>query len=168
MGADLIGYFLYYPKDTGAKVFKEHAAKLKTLVKRKPTNREKWLDELAKFGVDLGYYDLEETVFDSVRDDLAELGNNGLDLVTRGRDYNYDEIAVNGQKVGVVYAGEMTWGDEPSGLSYQTLKLVHNLGFAKALEQAIRWNKEGTTDVKSTRNRDRHITKRTPGRSSSS
>jgi hypothetical protein len=33
----------------------------------------------------------------------------------------------------LVYAGEMSWGDEPQGLGYQMLKKAFAWGFAKAL-----------------------------------
>jgi hypothetical protein len=44
------------------------------------------------------------------------------------RDATSRIFTVKGQKVKVVFAGEMTWGDEPEGWGYTTLKAADYLG----------------------------------------
>lgn len=55
------------------------------------------------------------------------------------RDGTFAEMTVNGVKVRTLFAGEMSWGDEPDGSGYQVLKALGELGIESKLYKKIPW-----------------------------
>lgn len=167
MGANMLGSFLYVPKNSN-KILKKHLDKiekclapnsvkfildLKSKKKSAPTTANVF-DDLKKVGVSVGDYlqdnysssdveDLEEDerreLLEDIKADVAELKKE-INLAYDHLDLAYDHLVVNGCHVDVYFAGEMSWGDEPEGGGYQLIKLMLRTGVASAFFKAIPWN----------------------------
>lgn len=141
MGADLITYSMMVPTTNGKKIIQDHVAALdKALALENPHGA------LKKLGVDFEYYgeQMENNgapdTLDQIRSDLKDVrGIKTLDDMT-GRDTSFHTFEVNGVGVACVYAGEMSWGDEPEGYGYTTLAKLGRLGFGDAFYKAIPWD----------------------------
>jgi hypothetical protein len=161
MSADLIGYMLFIPNKKAGEILKEHTRKLKNLVN--PTNSVKFIKslkgekkinlekELTKLNISWDEYthgEMEdfndpkqrEKVLDRIRCEVEELDNITMEDVWSGRDSSTRDVTINKCAVTTIFAGEMTYGDEPSGGGYQVLKLLCNLGVDTAWHNAIPWN----------------------------
>lgn len=55
--------------------------------------------------------------------DFINLWNKG-----EVRDIQSRTATIGGEEVGIVFCGELTWGDEPAGTGYNTIRPVHDLG----------------------------------------
>ena len=134
MGADLIAYTVYGPtklKPTKAAIKK--ALSFAKNVVEAAAQAEKDPDFDWKEDKFIGGFEPEELPDISCLDP-KEVLTNVLDL-WRGeaRDATSRIITVGGKTVRVLTAGDMSWGDEPDGFGYQTLKHAEQLGILKAL-----------------------------------
>ena len=165
MGADLYGYFCFIPQDAG-KIIKKHINNLNTVLGKtqsvtyiREINKKKSIpkgpiDTLTKLGVDISYYsdivqidaydkENRSEILEYVKGDLETLiKDDPLTLLSKCRDSNCVQRKVNGKYVDVVFAGEMTGGDEPEGTGYNILKLFSSLGFVDQFEKNIKWSKK--------------------------
>jgi len=66
---------------------------------------------------------------------------NPLELLGQCRDSNSVQQKINGKFVDIIFAGEMTWGDSPSGTGYHIIELFVRLGFTDQFYKAINWGK---------------------------
>jgi hypothetical protein len=134
MGADLIAYTVYGPVNL----------KPSKAVVNKAMTRAKMVLKTVKQAVkDPGFdWDDDKFIGDLVLEDLESIQNldpkqvlKDLLAVWNGhsRDSTSRTITVGKKTVLVLTAGDMSWGDEPDGFGYQTLKHAEQLGILKAL-----------------------------------
>jgi hypothetical protein len=133
MGADLIGYLVKGP----AKI---PESRIKAAVRKCLKQRQTLLDDAGK-GANRGqrmdvalsatgeYFDPEE-IPENPEAEIREFvdwwhGMGGRDTCCRTDPDNPREM--------LVFAGDMSWGDEPDGYGYQMLKRAHTWGVAEAL-----------------------------------
>ena len=147
MGADLIGYFVTIPDDENQcyGVFMRHMESLRdglkkhaALKKRKKSKKlvEKSLFELREVGVDVDLYlhdadDGIDAAIQKIEDDMGYVADN---TTPYGGIPSFRDSARMRQskKVSVYFAGELSWGDEPTGGGYLLLKKLCDLGFDSA------------------------------------
>ncbi len=152
MGADMLGFFLTYPSNAAAtKAVRKHvAAVMKDLsavadlealrtgeYNAGSISKEKvdaflekhtgWQDEVENCELEPG--------------DAVDLIMKDLDLVAEfdpKHGFDYRDVAqtgmkVNGVEVVTLFAGGMSWGDEPDGGGYQALKAMWRSGTGDVL-----------------------------------
>ena len=157
MGADLIGYQTMFP----VKFTEEELAKLNQfldkinqllstpnlakLVSKEESAEDTYLKQLNELVPALpnemdvwGYYDDEE--------ELKELIKTYKDLIPDAREF-IESPSINerdsssrihtilGRKYVSVFAGEMSWGDEPQGSGYELLKDLDRVNLLREIEQ---------------------------------
>ena len=157
MGEDLIGYFMAVPAEREEEVFKEHFDKINNLLNS--PNSIKFikgedgniLDKLIDLGINVSEQCTGSLEMDD-DEDLAELlavlrGNlteTETFMANAGsyRDVSWQMLKVNGIAVKNYFAGERSWGDEPSGGGYQGLRYMDLFGFIEVFHKAIPWEKK--------------------------
>lgn len=137
MGADLITYIVVGPEKLNI---------TKALRKRVVTRIENVISTVRQAQKDPDFDWGEDPLIGGMGEDLNELGwvediapntflNSFVELWNKGdaRDTNGRIVKMNGKKMRVVVAGEMTWGDEPSGEGYIMLRDAEKLGLYELL-----------------------------------
>lgn len=61
-------------------------------------------------------------------------------------EFDYRDVAsvtqkINGKKVTILFAGDMSWGDEPQGTGYAVMKALYNLGVGDMLWKSVPWDR---------------------------
>lgn len=139
MGADLLGYTIVRPLRGSTKIAEKHIAKIKTVLSSTKLTDAQKMKSLGKLSVELNYsHDVEsmsdaeyiETIKDLV--ESVKLGDEG------GRDLSTRWALIGGRKIEILFAGDMSWGDEPDGHGYNILKTYDQLGISHAWERAIK------------------------------
>lgn len=143
----MIGCFAFIPAKTEKrnKVFKEHMGKVKAILEDgKDLTSSDALGKLYELGVQTEYMmelndDEPETL-----EEIGQLYDNVMEneQVSHCRDMAATEIKVNGERVNVFFAGDMSWGDEPEGAGYEQLEAMRKIGLLAAFEQSIDWGKK--------------------------
>jgi hypothetical protein len=147
MGADLISYQIVLPakgtKAIVAKEVKRLSAAFKKLDKDKLLDDPNAWDIIIKaLGIrewdyenDIGEQDAER-LYDMVETDLENVA--GFDEGFGARDIGGGEVTIGGKKVVIMYAGEMSWGETPEGLGYQTIGALWRLGIGDKIQDKVR------------------------------
>lgn len=128
MSADQVGYLLVGPvtlslsRKTVSQIIKE--AKSRIEICRKVNNgtyEEKKLPEFLTYEEDALF--LSTFHGEDIVKDFINLWNKegAKDMISR-------RVVLGGEEFGIVFCGEMTWGDEPTGTGYNTIRPVHDLG----------------------------------------
>jgi hypothetical protein len=135
MGADLIAYIVTGPrklkrnKTLEAKLLKQanHIIGAAQQSKEDPNfdwKEDKFLKEFEAEDLD----DIADLDADIVLENLYEMWQGG-----RFRDTSSRVVKRNGKEFAIVVAGSESWGDEPDGMGYATLRDSIRLGFFKLL-----------------------------------
>lgn len=152
MGADFCGYTVFFPEKAG-KLVTSHLDKLEAML---AGAEDRWAGEwgipdkefkaLEKFGVDMdslnGGGDEPENTLASLRESIA-IAREFTDFKPGQyghRDGTESVVCVNGVKVSIMTAGEMSWGDEPEGAGYECLRALVRTGLEMALYKSIPWD----------------------------
>ena len=134
MGADLIAYTVVGPpKLKPSKVLRKKALAHAGHVIAAAQQAEK--DPDFDWDQDKFLKNFEPEMFSEIASLEAETVLNDLLSVWEGnaRDSTSRVIAFGKKKLRVLTAGEMSWGDEPSGWGYQTLRDADRLGLLDVL-----------------------------------
>jgi hypothetical protein len=149
MGAELIGYHYCGPKEFSEEVLNKASALYDRLRSRIAEVRKE-LDESVDDGTD---YDPETKVLeelfkelncnepsymdDAVIDFSSAIHEyeNGEDFIQNlisvwrgsGRDVSARYATVGGETISIVFAGERTWGDSPSGAGYSLFRSISGI-----------------------------------------
>lgn len=162
MGADMIGYQTMMPEKLTKeekKILNAHLDELETLLKGKDfikkLAKEKTFDDpLLKKLNELSPLipsEMENITFDADdEEDQEELKDliesvygyipearkfiNAPETNFGGRDTSYRSYTILGRKFYSVFAGEMSWGDEPNGDGFQLLKNLDRVGVLSKIE----------------------------------
>jgi len=156
MGADLIGYQTMYPSkfdDKEKKILKEYLDKVKALLntpnlaniltKEKIATDPyyKLLLESASYInyeiEDRGYHDSEEEIqelIDEVIGCLEGAYNFIENTEIEERDVSSRTYTFGGIEYTSIFAGEASWGDEPDGYGYETLRSLDRVGLLYVIE----------------------------------
>jgi hypothetical protein len=156
MGADMIGYQTMLPAEFTTKEKKELneyldrvEALLKTpnlheLVAAEESSKGKYLQQLNDLVPDIPYKLDEEGLNDEPEEikgiieeyiDLIPQGRGMIDVLDiDGRDISSRVYTLLGRQFISIFAGDMSWGDEPSGNGYQTLKDLDRIGLLHKME----------------------------------
>lgn len=163
MGADMIGYQTMMPEKLTKeekKILNDHLDELETLLKgkdfiKKLAKEKTWEDPLLKKLNDIAPLipsEMENITFDSDdEEDQEELKDliesvfgyipearkfiNASETKFGGRDTSYRSYTILGRTFYAVFAGEMSWGDEPDGEGYQLLKNLDRVGVLSLIEK---------------------------------
>lgn len=132
MGADLVTYFCYGPRKlkTDETTLAEARKKAQATIAaaRQAFDTGNWedagLSHLDSGADECELRDILDTNVDSAIENLIAIWNKA-----HARDVSWRFVPEQGDNdlIGLV-AGGMSWGDEPEGLGYQTLKVAHLLG----------------------------------------
>jgi len=147
MGADLVSYSIVMPeKGVGKFVTKEISRIAKALGKIDdngiPSDCDKWDYIIKKLDIPNGDYDNDlcemdaDMLLEAIRKDLELV--EGFDEKFGARDMSWQNSTIGGKKVVFMFAGEMSWGDSPEGLGYETLRALWRLGIARKIEDRLR------------------------------
>lgn len=137
MGADLITYIVVGPEKLNI---------TKALRKRVITRIENVASTVKQAQKDPDFDWSEDPLIGSMGEDLNEIEwvvdiepekflNNFVAMWNKGeaRDTNGRIVKMHGKKMRVVVAGDVTWGDEPSGDGYIMLRDAERLGLYELL-----------------------------------
>jgi hypothetical protein len=154
MGADLIGYHVAYPVKEGLQIIKKQIKDIEAIVKTgggwdkllaencAPEIRDAVLAKLAGIGAEADGSDLALDELYYLKDDLDLIKNVKKPDDFAGRDLTWYNARINGQTVYFMFAGEMSWGDEPDGAGYNMLRALVRLGIEHRMYGAIKWGKK--------------------------
>jgi len=157
MGADLLGYQTMFPQELTKeekKKLNKHLDEIESLLKtpnlpklitEEDSSEGKYLSKLNETVPSLpneiemeGYHDDEEelkflieTYTDLIPDAREFLDNLHID----GRDVSDRYYNILGRKYVSVFAGDMSWGDEPEGGGYEQLKNLEKLNLLWKIEE---------------------------------
>jgi hypothetical protein len=159
MGSELCGYHTIIPSkltDKEKKTLHEHLDNLEKLlttpniakeISEEDTANGKYLKQLNNIcsyipnEMDIQGYFGEDWV-DEIQDMIDEIvslipmGRKFLDdIVFEGRDLSVREIKILGRRYLMIFGGDSTWGDEPEGLAYTTLKDLDKLNLLTTIEK---------------------------------
>ena len=148
MGADLIGHFVIVPDEACGRVVETALDTITSILGDKKASLKKKIHQLEGVGVycqdlaDNRGLDLDgdgdrQDVLDQVQD-LAD-DARGFSHESGARDLSSICRHVNGKAVTIMFAGELSYGDEPDGGGYTVLKALQYLGIADAFEREINW-----------------------------
>ena len=160
MGQDLIGYQTMYPQeltDKEKKELKEYLGRVDSLLKT--PNLGKIIEE-EQTETPMGTYlkqlnelipylpsDLDDEGLTETEDIQFKVGEY-LEMIPEALEF-LDSLELNGRDVSdrvftllgrnyiSVFAGDMSYGDEPEGTGYETLKLLDKIGLIDRLEALI-------------------------------
>ena len=146
MGADLITYTICLPEKGTRKLVDNELARIDAAIGKLDRdaiiNDEKGWDILCDtlklnafaYENEMGEQDAER-LWDMVVADL-ELAE-GFDEKFSARDCGGGTWKVAGKRVYFLHAGEMSFGDTPEGLGYQTIGAIWRLGIGELLEKLV-------------------------------
>lgn len=145
MGANMLGYTLVKPVK-GEAIAKKHLDSIKKVL-QSDVNNVKKLYRLNDLCVNLIEYNQYEEVDDEdsesidrilegIKNDVAQLETDGLEIPLF-RDVNMRYAKIGKKRIEIVFAGELSWGDEPDGLGYKYLKRIVTLGISDKWEAAL-------------------------------
>jgi hypothetical protein len=150
MGADLIGYMVIGPMEISDETKRKAIDQLEQLKAKAAKQCEiyeaaaevgkeeafDW-DIMEEFGIDIddGFFDDWELFFDSIEslkpesfvEEIIDFWNSG------SRDSASRIIEKDGKLLRIAFAGDMSWGDEPSGWGYECLRDAHKYNIAHIL-----------------------------------
>jgi len=159
MGADLIGRFLYLPEkltDSEKKILQDHLNQIKDLIDEKKVEHlldgehdqevDEILNKLYNLGTETNDYhcDTPEGFIERMQlalSDGEEFIKKGI-MFDRATAVNYLEITGARQtqrdlnikrSVKVIFSGEMSWGDDPDGPTYNMIGSLELLGITNWL-----------------------------------
>ena len=153
MGADLIRYHAFVPLKAADKLLEAHLTKLD-----KALALIGGPDKIADGGLDPKVAALAikalETAGARVQDfdDLAtaealqsfvadiELVRNFDPAQFNYRDSASATVKINGVDMAMLFAGELSWGDEPQGAGYTALRALYRTGLIDVLYDAVPWD----------------------------
>lgn len=149
MGADLVGYMVMGPVDILQENIDQALERLEAL-KTKATETLKALEKTGEldpepqpwaaelYGIKIGEYFFDDWL--EFLEDAADLNpevllNNIIDFWNSGSRDAVSRIIEdkNGKDVRILFAGDMSWGDEPGGWGYECLRDVHKYGIESLL-----------------------------------
>ena len=157
MGADMIGYQTMFPQELTREEkekLNKHLDDIETLL-RTPNLAKMVAEEesandtyLKQLNEKVQYipHEIEGQGFHDDVDEIQYLIDEHLDLIDTGREFiedlNINErdtssstYSILGRNYVSVFAGEMTWGDEPEGGGYEILKNLDKLNLLWEIEQ---------------------------------
>ena len=142
MGADLCGQFMVVPELEWRVLLEARMNDLEAIMKAKLTDTEK-LADLSELDVDHAYLadsfgsDSDDEVLQRIAEmiDLART----FDLDQGYRDQTSLGLSVNGKRIHILFAGEMSWGDSPDGDGYKMLEALNYLGIWTLFHDALDW-----------------------------
>lgn len=146
MGASLVGYLIIAPKrltdgqkEDSVKHFRNLRKEAKILIGAEDPDEvpasdtpilsaqfKEWEDWCGATSV----WDLADTYGHYTLKNLEEMWNFIEDHKYEETDYTRRDISDSEQ---VIFAGEMTWGDIPDGLTYRLIQDIHIMGLADIL-----------------------------------
>jgi hypothetical protein len=151
MGGDLIGYHVAYPVKEGWQIIEQQVKAIEAIIKTgggwdkllaekcAPEIRDAVLDKLARIGAEADGSDLALDELLYIKDDLELTKNFKKPNDFAAHDLTWYHAHINGQEVYFLFAGEISWGDEPDGAGYTMLRALSRLGIEHLMYQAIKW-----------------------------
>lgn len=147
MGAELIGYYLAVDEKKAPRILTKALEKWNKVMKDFPKGSKtsanpEGVQAIIKAALKLGY---EPRVLEDIEDDVDKANQilSDYDIIAHEDDHHIAQgfrdmasMHINlkgGVKLLVLFAGEMTWGDEPSGAGYAYLKALDNTGITNKL-----------------------------------
>ena len=153
MGADQIGYLSIIPTGSKSKqIVKKRVDELDALFAKhggKPDSVKEIIAGLNKIGLDTesllesACCEDEEALVNMVRESVSTVKERATDPSRiDGRDVASRRQKINGVEVSIIFAGEMSWGDDPDGWGYVSLKALDTIGVLEDLEALVPFNKK--------------------------
>lgn len=156
MGADMCGYQTMYPKEfttNEKKKLHQHlkdvelllkTPNLSELVAKEEDAHGEYVSKLnnliPSFTSDLddqGFAEIPEEIEEYITEylDLLPMGREFIESpAIEGRDCSWRFYKIMGRDFISMFAGEMSWGDEPEGLGYQSLKGLDKINLLGTIE----------------------------------
>lgn len=127
MGANLVGFLMLGPVNlsmstkTVSELIGEARKRIEQCKKFEESGNPKDMPDFLLYEEDAA--DLVGLNPEKVVRDFIKLWND-----EEARDWISRRVTIDGKEYGAVFAGDMSWGDDPSGAAYQTIKPVSDLG----------------------------------------
>lgn len=142
MGADLIGYTLVRPAKGADKIANKQIAKIKTVLSNAKLDDKRKVSKLIELGAELSFShdtdDMSDADFiDTMKGLVDSVDGEDMKLTGYYRDLNSRQAKIGKKQIEILFAGDMSYGDEPEGTAYNLLKTLVELGVSDAWERAL-------------------------------
>ena len=157
MGADLLGYQTIFPvKFTEEELEKLNkyinridsflsTPNLADLISKEESEDDTYLKQLNELVPEIAYA-IEEMGYHDDVEEIDSLINTFKDYIPEAREFIEEPhicerdsstrvIKLLGREIQIVFAGEMSWGEEPEGYGYEKLKSLDKLGILWEIER---------------------------------